>query len=199
MIIGLTGKLCTGKNRIGSIMQSDGWFVIDVDFLGHAALKQGRAPLVEEFGEGILDKAGEIDRKALGAMVFDSPAKLAFLESVSHPLMLEMCMQMIRDRDTERYPKGSVLNAAVLHKMGLNKLCNVILYVQALPLIRFYRAASTRNMSLSEFIRRNRVQRTIEPKYFFDEVPMYVIMNNDGDSRLRKQLQAMYVHMSEVI
>jgi len=192
MVIGITGKFCTGKNRVGSIMEKDGWDVIDVDHLGYEALHSSKDDLVRRFGEAILDDNGEIDRRILGEIVFKNPVQLAMLESVIHPIMVEMCEKLINDRDVERFPRGTVLNAAVLHKMGLDKFCSVIIYVKANILLRFFRAKSTRFMTVWEFIRRNRVQKVIAPKYFFDETPIYVIMNNHGDESIRRQLTAFY-------
>ncbi len=193
MIVGLTGKFCTGKNRVGGIMSQQGWDVIDVDHLGHAALKHASEPLLEFFGEGIRkEPGGRISRRKLAERVFNDPANLAFLESVLHPEMVRMCHELIEGRDTDRYPMGTVLNAAILHKMRLNLACDAVLYVQASTLIRFIRATSSRGMPVLDFIRRNRVQRSIAPKYFFDGKPLYVIMNNHGDSILRRQLAAFY-------
>ncbi len=197
MIIGLTGKFCTGKNRVGSLMEKDGWYVIDVDYLGHEALYRSKERLLSYFGDTILGVDGEIDRKKLGSIVFADHIKLTFLEAVTHPLMVSMCEEMIKDRDTSQYPKGTVLNAAVLHKMGLNKFCDMIIYVKAWQLFRFQRAKSTRSMSLSDYIRQDRVQKMLEPKYFFDEIPIYVILNNHGDDRLKRQLQALYKHLDQ--
>ena len=42
--------------------------------------------IVGELGEGVLDDDGVIDRKRVGAIVFDDRAKLDFLERLLHPL-----------------------------------------------------------------------------------------------------------------
>ncbi len=192
MVIGLTGKFCTGKNRIGSIMETHGWDVIEVDHLGHGALINARGSLVDFFGDSILSEDGTISRKKLGDLVFDSPAKLAFLESVLHPVMKTMCHDLIKDRDKKTYPCGTVLNAAILHKMGLNSVCDSILYVKASVFLRFFRAKSTRAMTTLDFLRRERVQHNITPEYFFDVIPLYVIMNNHGDTAIKRQLESYY-------
>lgn len=191
MVIGLTGKFCTGKNRVGSILQRLGWDVIDVDLIGHKVLDDQHQQLVTHFGSSILDEQGRVDRKVLASLVFSDQARLALLESIIHPKMVETCRDLISSRDTSTYPHGTVLNAAVLYKMGLDSLCDVIVYVKASVILRFLRARSTREMGLAEFIKRDRVQRTIAPEYAVDEKPLYVIMNNLGDGWLKRQLDAL--------
>lgn len=194
MVIGLTGKFCTGKNRVGSIMEDQGWMVIDVDFLGHEALHRKRDRVADYFGAEYLDERDEVDRRKLADRVFNSPGELAFLESLTHPVMVDMCREMITNRDEEKYPRGTVLNAAVLHKMQLDALCDMILYVKAYTFLRYFRARSTRNMSLRQCIQRDRVQKYIDPKYFSDDIPIYVIMSNHGDKQLKRQLKTLYDH-----
>ena len=191
MVIGLTGKFCTGKNRVGSILQQLGWDVIDVDLIGHKVLEEQQEKLIDHFGPSILDEAGRVDRKVIASLVLADKARLALLESIIHPKMVESCKDLIASRDTETYPHVTVLNAAVLYKMGLDSLCDVIVYVKASPILRFLRARSTREMGLREFLRRDRVQRTIAPEYAVDEKPLYVIMNNLGDGWLKRQLDAL--------
>ncbi len=197
MVVGLTGRFCTGKNRIGGLMERDGWDVIDVDHLGHGALKSSREALISFFGDSILTEEGKISRKKLGDQVFGSPAKLAFLESILHPAMTTMCIELIKNRDKDQYPHGTVLNAAILHKMELNRVCDAILYVKTAKILRFFRAKSTRSMTTLDFLRRERVQHNISPKYFFDKIPFYVIINNRGDRALKLQLESFYKSIGE--
>ncbi|NLZ72857.1 MAG: dephospho-CoA kinase, partial [Bacteroidales bacterium] len=65
MVIGLVGKTCSGKNMVASYFEEKGFFIIDVDVLGHIALEENHQLLVETFGFSI-EKDGKIDRKQLG-------------------------------------------------------------------------------------------------------------------------------------
>ena len=75
-IIGLTGGYCAGKNEAALCIEESGFRVIDVDKLGHKALELKTEALVRAFGRGILNPRGEIDRRALGAIVFADPETL---------------------------------------------------------------------------------------------------------------------------
>ncbi|MBA3973148.1 MAG: dephospho-CoA kinase [Candidatus Solibacter sp.] len=89
--VGLTGGLATGKSHVGAYLEQMGCHLLKADELGHKALLRGGAAfeaVVSHFGAGVLDDAGEIDRKALGAVVFDDPEKLALLNSIIHPVVI---------------------------------------------------------------------------------------------------------------
>ena len=73
IIIGLTGNIATGKSVVRKMLQILGAYGIDADSLGHRAIAKG-APgyhaVLNEFGNHILGKDMEIDRKKLGRIVF---------------------------------------------------------------------------------------------------------------------------------
>ncbi|MGM0431994.1 MAG: dephospho-CoA kinase [Spirochaetota bacterium] len=190
MIVGVTGKICAGKNRVADLLAERGWYVIDVDLVGHQVLLEEKSALVSLFGSAILDETGEVSRKAVGDVVFRDPGKLAMLEAAIHPAMVERCRELAEARDQETFPQGTVLNAAVLYKMGLDQLCSAVLYVRACVVKRLNRARAARGMTTGEFLRRNAAQRHIAPKYFYGDVPIYVIINNHGDPQLKEQLEA---------
>lgn len=190
MIVGLTGKICAGKNRVADLLSEMGWYVIDVDHVGHQVLQEEKKQLVSLFGNTILNETGAVDRRAVGEVAFGDSGKLAMLEAIVHPAMVVRCKKLADERDQEAFPQGTVLNAAVLHKMGLDQLCNAVLYVRACIVKRLFRARASRGMTTREFLRRNAAQRHIAPKYFYGDIPMYVILNNHGEPQLKEQLEA---------
>jgi len=119
--VGLTGGLACGKSFVGEVFRSLGCFVIEADQLGHAVLAPGGEAydeVVREFGAGVLDSAGVIDRKALAAQVFGEPLRLAKLNSVVHPAVFRREDQLIAEF-AAREPKGiAVVEAAILIETG---------------------------------------------------------------------------------
>ena len=91
IVVGLTGKYCAGKNLVSSRFEHRGIPVLDVDKLGHDAIKSSHDILLKCFGTGIVGQSGEVDRKRLGAIVFSDAAQLARLEAIVHPKMVEAC------------------------------------------------------------------------------------------------------------
>ena len=62
--------------------------VIDADDVCHDLMRAGRPEhgrIVEVFGSDVLAKNGEIDRRRLGRIVFESAARRADLETILHP------------------------------------------------------------------------------------------------------------------
>lgn len=88
-VLGLTGGIAMGKSTAAAIFANLGVPVFDADAAVHALLAPGGAAVapVDAAFPGCLSPAGGIDRKALGAMVFDRPDQLARLEAILHPLV----------------------------------------------------------------------------------------------------------------
>ena len=77
---GLTGGMACGKSFVAKIFQSLGCHVLRADEIGHEVMLPGGEAfdaIVAAFGKGVLNAAGEIDRKHLATDVFDSPDRLA--------------------------------------------------------------------------------------------------------------------------
>ena len=81
----ITGSIASGKSTVVNLLKERGFSVIDADLIAHEQLEICKREIVCEFGEQILDEAGLIDRKKLGAIVFREPKKLKNLEQILHP------------------------------------------------------------------------------------------------------------------
>ena len=102
LLIGLTGNIACGKSTVVRRLRELGAHTIDADALIHVILRRGGAafePVVEEFGRDILGQDGEIDRRALGKIVFSDPARLKRLEEIEHPIVRHMIEEEIRTAD----------------------------------------------------------------------------------------------------
>ncbi|GAA1602287.1 dephospho-CoA kinase [Kribbella karoonensis] len=86
--VGLTGGIGSGKSAVSARLADRGAVVIDSDLLARevvAAGTDGLAEVVAAFGDGVLTADGELDRPALGKIVFgDEPARRK-LEAIIHP------------------------------------------------------------------------------------------------------------------
>ena len=119
--VGLTGGLASGKSTVGRELQRLGCHLIEADALGHQVLQpdgEAYAPTVDAFGSGILDpETGAIDRKKLGAIVFQQPELLAKLNAIVHP-----AVRRLTDAIIARIPDGIVVyEAAILVETGAYK------------------------------------------------------------------------------
>jgi dephospho-CoA kinase len=86
--VGLTGGIGSGKSAVSSRLAARGAVVIDSDVLAREVVAKGTdglAEVVAAFGDGVLTADGELDRPALGRIVFgDEPARRR-LEAIIHP------------------------------------------------------------------------------------------------------------------
>jgi dephospho-CoA kinase len=88
--VALTGGIATGKSYCARRFRQLGVPVIDADELAHAAVARGTAGLAAvaaRFGSGVLLPSGDLDRAALGALVFADPAARKDLEAIIHPIV----------------------------------------------------------------------------------------------------------------
>ena len=81
----ITGSIASGKSTVVNLLKERGFSVIDADLIAHEQLEICKCEIVEAFDEQILDETGKIDRKKLGAIVFNEPKKLKNLEQILHP------------------------------------------------------------------------------------------------------------------
>ncbi len=87
-IYGLTGGIASGKSTVSGILTKMGYSVVDMDKISREIFERGKPAyikVVNNFGEEILDKDEEIDRKKLGSIVFSQAEKLKILNDITHP------------------------------------------------------------------------------------------------------------------
>jgi len=90
--VGLTGGIATGKSTVVAMLRELGCHVLEADKIAHRMIEPGGAAyeeVVREFGRGILTPEGFVDRRKLGAIVFGDPQRLARLNAIVHPPVLE--------------------------------------------------------------------------------------------------------------
>ena len=78
ILIGLTGGIACGKSTAAKMFESCGFEILDTDLITHQSLKSGGAcyeNVLKLFGPDIQGPDGEIDRAALGRIVFRDESK----------------------------------------------------------------------------------------------------------------------------
>jgi dephospho-CoA kinase len=172
--VGLTGGLATGKSFVGEALRERGCHLIRADELGHEVLLPGGEAydaVVREFGTGILEPEGAIDRKKLAAEVFDTPERLALLNSLVHPPVIrreEGLLAGIAERD----PKGiAVVEAAILIETGSYKRFDRIVLAVCSEEQQIERAMRRDNATREEILARLERQMPLaEKRRFADHI-----------------------------
>jgi dephospho-CoA kinase len=86
--IGLTGSIATGKSTAATFFERHAIDVISADDIARALTKPGEpafTSIVSHFGQGILKKNGELNRRALRKKIIRHPAERRWLEGYLHP------------------------------------------------------------------------------------------------------------------
>ena len=98
--------------------------VLAADALGHELLEPGQtayAEVVREFGIDILDSYGNVDRTALGEIVFADAEKRARLNHILHPRIQEVLQKWFAALDQVGGPELAVVEAALILEAGYGK------------------------------------------------------------------------------
>jgi len=119
--VGLTGGIATGKSLVLARFAAAGLQTIDLDRVAHELMAPGGAAyeeIVRAFGAGILGADRLIDRKALGAIVFEDAAARQRLNSIVHPKVREAEARWIAGHDATA--TVAVTEAALLVESGIH-------------------------------------------------------------------------------
>lgn len=150
MVVGITGGIGSGKSLVSAEFKRLGAVVIDADVVAREVVEKG-APGHEEilkaFGPGFFDKDGALNRKALAAVVFKDPEKLARLNAVIHPRIRERIRQKMREYAKTR--ALVVVDAPLLFENGLDKEMDKTVVVYAYEEERVGRVVKREGVSVS--------------------------------------------------
>lgn len=94
--VGLTGGIASGKSTVTEMFAEFGAPVIDTDVIAREIVAPGEPALEEirhEFGDGVFDEAGELDRNAMRRIVFSDDDARRRLESILHPRIRELTFE----------------------------------------------------------------------------------------------------------
>lgn len=143
VVIGVTGLPASGKSTVTAMFASLGAASVDADRLAHEALgTPGTARRVEILlGPGVRRADGSLDRAAVAARVFGeggAPA-LRRLEALLHPRVRRGMRERVAAARTRRAP-AVVLEVPLLFEAGLDRSCDLSVFVDAPRAVRLRRA-----------------------------------------------------------
>jgi dephospho-CoA kinase len=146
-ILGLTGSIGMGKSTACAMLRGLGVPVHDSDAAVHRFLgKKGAAvDAVAKAFPGTL-KAGAIDRKALGALVFADPAGRKKLEAILHP-MVRAAQERFLKRHRARGCALVALDIPLLFETGAEARCDAVAVVSAPKFLQNQRVLGRKDMS----------------------------------------------------
>ena len=96
----LSGGIGSGKSSVRDLLGEHGFESIDADGIGHQVLEPDGAAFDEvtsRWPDTVVD--GQIDRKALGRVVFNDSSQLHALESITHPYIFGTIRGLVNQND----------------------------------------------------------------------------------------------------
>jgi len=181
LIVALTGGIGSGKSLAAQYFSELGARVVDADQLARVAIERGSEGFDEvalRFGEQIM-RNGDIDRKALGEIIFADPKAKSDLEEIIHPRVRDLFAEVVADLKPDEV---LIYEIPLLVETGAVANFDVIITIEADLEIRKDRLRK-RGMFISEIEKRIAQQASREAR---EAIADFVLINDgDEDALLR--------------
>ncbi len=181
LLVGLTGGIASGKSAVADRLAEQGAVVIDADVLAREVVAPGTpglAAVIRRFGAGVLSSAdgapAELDRGALGAIVFADPEARRDLEAIVHPAVRARAEEL-----TLAAEPGSVVVQMIplLVETGQQDAFDVVVVVDVDPGLQLDRLIARNGLTREQALARVNAQAGREQRLSIaDEV-----IDNNGD------------------
>ena len=185
-LYGLTGGIGSGKSTVATMLRERGVPVLDADVFAREVVEpgtRGHAEVAAAFPE-VIGADGAVDRKKLGARIFDNPADRARLEAITHPRIHERALE--EGRALERAGHRVVFyEASLLVETGRYRDFDGLVVVTASEEQQIARVQARNGVSREQAIARIQAQLPLEEKR---RVATHVIDNSGDLEETRRQV-----------
>lgn len=193
--VGLTGGVASGKSTVSAILTELGAVVIDADAIAREVVARGTpglAAVVAEFGDTLLTPDGDLDRPAMGALVFNDPAARKRLEAIIHPLVHRRGAEL-----EAAAPPGAVVvhDIPLLAEVGRAGSFDAVVVVDAPPELQISRMVQDRGWTREEAESRIAAQASREQRL---AIATHVIDNTGSLAGLRAQVERIYAALADL-
>ncbi len=186
-MIGLVGGIGAGKSLVASMFERLGAKVIDSDKLAHEVYAEPdvRAVIRGWWGDSVFQPSGEVDRRAIAAIVFSDADALQRLEALLYPRIESRRMAIMRDVEDDPSVSAIVVDAPKLFEAGVDRECDAVVFVEADRALRLQRVSTSRGWNEEELSRREQSQAPLAEKRSRAD---FVVANNADVDELRRQV-----------
>lgn len=195
LVVGLTGGIAAGKSTVAAMFAARGAAVVDADRIAHSLQEPGQPcyhRIVEAFGTAVLDAEGRIDRRRLGARVFDDPDARKRLEAILHPPIREACQREIHAAEASGH-RVCVVNAALILEAGQQGHYDALVVVTAPEKAQVDRLVRLRGLTEGEAQKRLTSQWPTAAKTALAD---YVIDNGGDLAATEEQVDRVYAALT---
>ena len=133
LTVGLTGGIGSGKSTVSDLFSNLGVPIIDTDLISHRLLEpdqSGYEKVVAHFGDKLLGKDQQIDRRQLRRVVFNDEAEKLWLEATLHPIIYQQTQQQIEQLKATAY---AIVVIPLLFETDFRALLDRILVIDCCP------------------------------------------------------------------
>jgi dephospho-CoA kinase len=193
LVVALTGGIGAGKSLVAQYFSELGARVVDADQLSRIAIERGSEgfdEVITRFGEGIL-RNGDIDRKALGEIIFKDKSAKADLEAIIHPRVRELFFEVVSDLAADEI---LIYEIPLLVETGASSNFDQIITVEADLEIRKSRLLK-RGMFSSEIESRLAVQASPSER---EAVATHVIENSGDEDQLLRKVENLWEELQRL-
>ncbi len=181
-IIGLTGGIGSGKSTVANYIASKGVpvYIADEEAKKLMNSKQLLTKIQAIFEENIMTDSGNLDRKKIAEIVFNTPEKLTELNKIVHPAV------KIHFDDWVKKHKNTpfiIKEAAILFETGGNLTCDKVILVTAPEELRIERAMKRDKVDRASVMKRIQNQWSEEEKIKRSD---FIVNNLDLKTTLNK-------------
>lgn len=196
--VGLTGGLASGKSFVGESLAALGCHLLKADELGHRLLMPGTPvyeKVVSAFGHAVLDDEGRIMRRALASIVFEDPDRLAMLNAIVHPAVIEQEERWMREVSATDPHGIAIVEAAILIETGSHRRFDKIVLAVCSDEQQVERAMKRDGLSRDEAMARLRRQMPLAEKRKFAD---YVIDTSGDKEQTLEQVRRLYAELRKL-
>jgi dephospho-CoA kinase len=187
-IIGLSGGIGAGKTFVSTMFAELGCLVISSDLLVRESYRDPgvKRVLREWWGDRVFKPDGEVDRAAIGSMVFSSEEDRRRLEGMLHPYVAALRETRMKVGAADPTVVAFVWDSPLLYETRLDALCDATVFVDAPDSLRLERVRQTRGWDAAELARREISQMPLDKKRLISD---YAVANATSADSTRVQVR----------
>lgn len=185
-VLGVTGSIATGKSSVVKLFDSYGFPIIDGDKVAREIVEPGRpalAAIVAHFGKGMLLPSGELNRQALGQLIFSQPTKRQELDRLLDPILRQTILNQITE--ATKHSPLVIADIPLLFEGGYEKSVDQVAVIYVPQDIQKVRLMLRDTLTDEEATQRMTSQMSIEEKKMRGDV---VFDNQGSPAETKKQV-----------
>ena len=190
-VIGLTGGIASGKSTVAEMLRELGAAIVDADQLAREVVAPGTEAAQEirtRFGEQVFFANGSLDRKKLGALIFDDAEAREDLGRITHPRIAAASQRAIA-KLAATGADPIIYEAALLVENGLHRSLAGLIVVSVPPEAQLQRLMSRDQIGEGEAEKRLASQLPLEEKL---AAATWVIDNSRSLEDTRTQVEELW-------